>query len=142
MKMIDAINTNPAVSTSGITAAQSKTARRKAFGEVVGNLFYGTLMKQMNDSKIKGKYFHGGRGEEAFRSQLSMELARRMGQSPTNPVVNRMFEAVEKRMGAETRDASLPAGVDGYPVPRPKSFSIEPASAKEFAVPVKKEFPA
>lgn len=142
MKMIDAINTNPAVSTSGITAAQSKAARRKAFGEVVGNLFYGTLMKQMNESTIKGKYFHGGRGEEAFRSQLSLELARRMGQSPTDPLVNRMFEAVEKRLDPGTRGAAMPVGPDGFPVPIQKSFSVEPAAVKTFPTSEKREFPA
>lgn len=142
MSMTHAINTNAAVSTSPITAAQTKEARRKAFGEVVGNIFYGTLMKQMNESKIKGSYFHGGRGEEAFRGQLALELAKRMGQSPSDPVVNRMFEAVEKRLGTASRGAATPAGPDGFPVPVQTPISVEPAPAKEFPASIRKEFAA
>lgn len=142
MNMSNAINTNAAVSTSAITSAQSTQARRKAYGEVAGNVFYGTLMKQMNESKLKGKYFHGGRGEEAFRGQLALELGKRMGQSPTDPLVNRMFAAVEKRLAAATGGGVSPNSHDGIPVPAPKSFSTEPASAKEYPVPVKKEYPA
>ncbi len=142
MTMTSAINTNAEVSTSAITAAQSKAARRKAFGEVVGNIFYGTLMKQMNASKIKGDYFHGGRGEEAFRGQLSMELAKRMGQSPTNSVVNQMFEAVEKRLPGATSKTIAPIGTDGYAVPKPALFPTEPAPAKQYPAQIRKEYPA
>ena len=140
--MTAAINTTAEVSTSAITAAQSKAARRKAFGEVVGNIFYGTLMKQMNASKIKGDYFHGGRGEEAFRGQLSMELAKRMGQSPSDPVVNQMFEAVEKRLSAANGDAIAPVGPDGYPVPAPTWYPTEPGPAKQYPARTQKEYPA
>jgi len=132
-----------AVSTNAITGAQSAKARRKAYGEVVGNMFYGTLLKQMNESKIKGNYFHGGRGEEAFRGQLALELGKRMGQSPTDPLVNRMFEAAEKRLtGGRAGSAQLVNTRDGFPVPEAKLFSTEPAAAKDYPARIETEYPA
>ena len=142
MNAINTMSMPAAVSTTSITGAQSAKARRKAYGEVVGNMFYGTLLKQMNESKIKGNYFHGGRGEEAFRGQLALELGKRMGQSPTDPLVNRMFEAAEKRLtgGADKAMPVIPR--DGYPVPEQKSFSTEPPAAKEYPARAVKEYPA
>ena len=59
------------------TAATSPSAKRsqqarEALGEFVANTFYGTLLKLMNESMLKGKYFHGGRGEQIFKGQWSM----------------------------------------------------------------------
>lgn len=65
---------------------------RRNIGEFVGSAFYGTLLREMQDSKIKGKYFHGGRGEEIFRAQFDMELAARMGRSPGDPIANGVFD--------------------------------------------------
>ena len=85
---------------------------RKLAGEFVANAFYGTLLKQMNESKIKGKYFHGGRGEEVFKGQLSMEIAKRIGQSPTEPLGNAFFAALQKRLGVSTMDRPAPRDGD------------------------------
>lgn len=69
---------------------------RENVGEFVGNVFYGTLMRQMQNSKLKGKYLHGGRGEEVFQSQLNMEYAKRMGRSPNDPIANRIYDAMTR----------------------------------------------
>lgn len=69
-------------------------------GEFVGNVFYGTLFRQMRESRIQGKYFHGGRGEEIFQSQLNMELSKRMGQASNDPIANKMYDAFAKRLGS------------------------------------------
>ena len=65
-------------SSSEMTRAQY-LQNRKRVGELVGNVFYGTLIKQMQASKLKGTVMHGGRGEEVFGGQLGLELAKRMG---------------------------------------------------------------
>jgi len=93
---------------------------RKQVGEFVGNVFYGTLMKQMQASKLKGKYLHGGRGEEVFKGQLHMELAKRMGQAAGDPIAESMYRAfarnaeanaeTPKRRNAETGDSNLAIG--------------------------------
>ena len=74
---------------------QSVELRRRA-GEFVGNVFYGTLIRQMQQSKTKGPFLHGGRGEEVFQAQLGMELAKRMGRSPNDPVANKVYQAMQR----------------------------------------------
>ena len=52
---------------------------REVVGRVVGKVFYGTLLKAMRESVLKGPYGHGGRGEEVFAAQLHGILAERAG---------------------------------------------------------------
>lgn len=70
---------------------------REKVGEFVGQIFYGTLLRQMQESKLKGEYFHGGRGEEVFKAQLGMELARRMGRAPDDPIAGKLYEALQRQ---------------------------------------------
>jgi peptidoglycan hydrolase FlgJ len=81
-------------------AAPTGEALRKKVGEFVGNIFYGTLLRQMQNSKLKGKYFHGGRGEDVFQGQLGMELASRLGRASNNPVVNRLYGEMSRQNNA------------------------------------------
>jgi hypothetical protein len=82
---------------------------RAKVGEFVGNVFYGTLLKQMQDSKLKGKYFHGGHGEDVFKGQLNMELAKRMGQSKNDPIANQMYDAFVRSAEGTRPKADKPA---------------------------------
>lgn len=54
---------------------------REKVGEFVGLTFFAPVLKQASDWVLKGKYGHGGRGEEVFRGQLNELLALRMGKS-------------------------------------------------------------
>ena len=88
----------------------SRAEFRKAVGEFVGNVFYGTLIKQMQSSSFKTKYMHGGRGEDVFQGQLGIELAQRLGRSANNPIADRMASAMERRLGRKAPgDAAQPA---------------------------------
>jgi hypothetical protein len=71
---------------------------RQLVGEFVGNVFYGTVFRQMQASKLKGKYMHGGRGEEIFQAQLGMELAKRMGRAASDPVANSLYESFRRHL--------------------------------------------
>lgn len=51
----------------------------KITGQVVGSVFYGTLLKTMRGSRLQGPYGHGGRGEEIFAAQLDGLIAERLG---------------------------------------------------------------
>jgi hypothetical protein len=82
---------------------------RKQVGEFVGNIFYGTLIQQMQASSLKTKYFSGGRGEEAFQGQLGIELAQRLGRSANNPVADKLASAIEKRLGISNVQTETPA---------------------------------
>lgn len=72
---------------------------RKTVGQFVGNAFYGTLLKQVQESKMKGAFGHGGRGEEVFNGQLSMEFAKRIGQSHNDPLSERLYQSISKHAG-------------------------------------------
>ncbi len=95
-------------------ADADKEALRADIGEFVGNVFYGTLLRAMRDSTLKGSYMHGGRGEEVFSGQLHMELAKRMGQAPNDPIANSLFKAWTaqdgKRVTAEGVGMKQPDG--------------------------------
>ncbi|MBN2560367.1 MAG: hypothetical protein JXQ75_05495 [Phycisphaerae bacterium] len=82
------------------SAAEDRLLRQRV-GEFVGDVFYGTLIRQMQASKLKGEYFHGGRGEEVFQAQLGMELAQRMGRAIDDPIANRIYEAMSRRLGRQ-----------------------------------------
>jgi hypothetical protein len=75
-------------------------ARRERVGELVGSIFYGTLLRQMNQSSLKGSVFHGGRGEEAFAGQMAQHMAERIGRSKGEPVSAAVSAAMQRRLGA------------------------------------------
>ena len=52
---------------------------KQTAGQVVGSVFFGTLLKEMRESPLKGKFGHGGRGEEVFGAQLHGVLAEKAG---------------------------------------------------------------
>lgn len=70
---------------------------RQVSTEVLGSVFYGTLMKTMRESTLKGPYGHGGRGEEIFAAQLDGLLAERMGRSQWSGRENFLFEHLAGR---------------------------------------------
>lgn len=74
-----------------LDTAQADSMRDRV-GELVGQIFYGTLLREMQASKLKGPFGHGGRGEEVFQGQLNMELAMRIGRSGNNPITDRLYE--------------------------------------------------
>ncbi|MBN1341936.1 MAG: rod-binding protein [Phycisphaerae bacterium] len=71
---------------------------RERIDELVGITFFGTLLKTMRDSNLKGPYGHGGRGEEVFQGQFDQLLAQRLGKTGRFG----LSEAIYRRM---TRNA-------------------------------------
>lgn len=82
---------------SASASAQQEDMRRRV-GEFVGGVFYGTLLREVQASKLKGKYMHGGRGEEVFQSQLNVELAKKLGGATNNPIADRLFNSISDRL--------------------------------------------
>ena len=72
----------PSASVSAVEALAdlpSRTASdqqrlREAAGTVVGQVFFGPLLAQVRDSRLRGDLGHGGRGEDAFLPQLHAKL--------------------------------------------------------------------
>lgn len=94
------------------TATADATARlRQAADELVGSVFYGTMLRQLRSSSLQGPYGHGGKGERVFQAQLDQIIAQRAGRrestSLTDAVVRR-YETQSKQMSdfhAAQRDA-------------------------------------
>ena len=64
---------------------------RDAYRDFVGKTFFGQLLKSMRQSVGEPAYFHGGRAEEIFRSQLDQTLADHMSETSAHAIADPMF---------------------------------------------------
>ncbi len=96
------------MNTTGITplerflnpAAQAGTRPprlREAAGQAVGSVFFGTLLKMMRESDLKGGYGHGGRGEDVFSAQLHGLFAERLGGAVKTPLTEAIVRTLERQ---------------------------------------------
>jgi hypothetical protein len=67
-------------------------ALREAFTQFVGETFFGQMVKSMRAMTDKPAYFHGGRAEEAFQSQLDQKLAEHLTEASADRFAEPMFE--------------------------------------------------
>ena len=58
---------------------QKSKLLRQTVNEMVGATFFEPLLKSAHNSALKGKYGHGGRGEQVWQGQLDAEFARSIG---------------------------------------------------------------
>ena len=65
---------------------------REAFDTFVGQTFYGQLLKAMRSTVNKPAYFHGGRAEEVFQSQLDQLLIEEVSHASAERVSDPMFD--------------------------------------------------
>ncbi len=70
---------------------------REVTGRVAGSVFFGTLLKSMRDSTLKGPYGHGGRGEDVFAAQLHGIIAERMGASMRGGLGEVLYDRLERQ---------------------------------------------
>ncbi len=64
---------------------------REATGQIVGSVFFGTLLKSMRESKLQGPFGHGGRGEEVFAGQLHGIWAEKAGQTTKGGIADALY---------------------------------------------------
>jgi peptidoglycan hydrolase FlgJ len=64
---------------------------KDAYTDFVGKTFFGQLLKSMRSTVGKPAYFHGGQGEEVFRSQLDQQLADHMSEASADQIAEPMF---------------------------------------------------
>ncbi|MGB0716399.1 MAG: rod-binding protein [Phycisphaerae bacterium] len=86
---------------------------REAAGEVVGTVFYGTLMKMMRESKLKGEYGHGGRGEEVFSAQLHDQYAREMG-GRQQGLADALYQRLEQQQVIVSQQLKMAGSANTY----------------------------
>jgi Rod binding domain-containing protein len=64
---------------------------------LVGQAFFGTILKQMHDSPFRSKLMDGGRGGEAFSSLYDQRLVDRMSRGAGKKLVNSIVRRMEAR---------------------------------------------
>lgn len=74
------------------------TKTREAFDSFVGQTFYGQMLKAMRSTVDKAAYFHGGRAEEVFQSQLDEILAEKMSNADAHTFTGPMFEQFQANL--------------------------------------------
>lgn len=90
-----------AATTTTPTTAQRSQQReqlRQMVNEVVGVTFFAPLLKTAHNSVLKGKYGHGGRGEEVFQSQLDMEFARSIGRGVRTDLAESLYRKLTRQV--------------------------------------------
>ncbi|PHS03749.1 MAG: hypothetical protein COA78_17385 [Blastopirellula sp.] len=65
---------------------------REKFDEFVGQTLFGQMLKSMRSTQDKPAYFHGGRGEEVFQSELDHLLVQEMTKASAKEITGPMFE--------------------------------------------------
>ncbi len=83
--------------------AQGLGRLRDLSGQIAGSIFYGTLLRTMRESVLKGEYGHGGRGEDIFAAQLHGLLAERLGAAKQNPLAESLYRHLENQQANITR---------------------------------------
>ena len=81
---------------------------RETAAQVVGSVFYGTLLRTMRESDLKGPYGHGGRGEDVFAAQLDGILAERMGAATQGGLSEVLYHALERQQGLISAERAKP----------------------------------
>jgi Rod binding domain-containing protein len=72
----------------------------------VAQTFFGTLLKQMEDSPFKSEIFSGGRGGEAFSSLYHQRLAEHMSRGAGSKLVNAIVRKIEAKQGSKAGQGS------------------------------------
>lgn len=102
---IGAISNN-ALSSNALSTYQAMNARapqapamspddkeaRATFDQFVGEAFYGQMLSSMRKTVEKPAYFHGGRAEEMFQSQMDQYLAQDMARSNAGNLTEGMYQ--------------------------------------------------
>lgn len=91
------MNVNSLTSTSNTAAPQGQL--REKFDQFVGESMFGQMLKSMRESLGKPAYFHGGRAEEVFQSQLDQLLVEKISDASAEQISQPMFELFTANMG-------------------------------------------
>ena len=121
-----------------MTPAPSKDARleklRGMAGKVVGEAFFGTLLRTMRNSKLRGEIGHGGRGYEVVEAQLQGSYGERMGSS-TQKGTDRRLEFWVSDKGTWSMVLVLPNGRSCLKSSGPHPFTEKLRVAESPALP-------
>ena len=83
----------------------------------VAQTFFGTLLKQMENSPFKSEMLSGGRGGEAFSSLYHQRLAEHMARGAGGKLVNSIVRRIEAKAAYQKQqiEPAKPGGVNPPP---------------------------
>ena len=91
------LNLNPAT-VSAASPARHQAMLRQAVGELLGETFFGPMLKLARNSGLRSELGHGGRGEQIFAARLDQELARRAGLGTRDGLSEAIYDRLFKRV--------------------------------------------
>lgn len=104
------MNIQPQTSASGAAAPNGQL--REKFDQFVGESMFGQMLKSMRESLGKPAYFHGGRAEEVFQSQLDQLLVEKISDASAEQISQPMFELFTANMGNRQSASELSSFVN------------------------------
>ncbi len=102
--------TQPDIMLSTAPGSQGTQRLKEVTGQVLGSVFFGTLLRIMRETDLKGMYGHGGRGEEVFSAQLHGIFAERLGSTLRTPLSEAIHRSLEGQQQRLDRQQSTPSG--------------------------------
>lgn len=96
-------------------AAQHKQRLQELRGmvdEAVGVTFFGQMLKMAQNNPFKADYMQGGRGEQVFRGQLNMELARHVGRGVQTGLSQAIYEQLSQHVRVENTSNQRMQGIN------------------------------
>lgn len=76
----------------GMRDAKATPELKQAFEDFVGQTFYNQMLGSMRQTQEKPAYFHGGRAEEIFQSQLDQIMAEELSEKTAETFAGPMFD--------------------------------------------------
>lgn len=90
------------------TSAAPQSELRDRFDQFVGESLFGQMLQSMRKSLGKPAYFHGGRAEEVFQSQLDQLLVEKISDASAEQITEPMYELFAANMGQRQAASDLP----------------------------------
>lgn len=69
-----------------------KSDIKEAFGDFVGQTFFGQLIASMRSTQNETPYFNGGRAEKIFQGQLDQVLAEELSDASAEKIADPMYK--------------------------------------------------
>ncbi|MDR2115008.1 MAG: rod-binding protein [Planctomycetaceae bacterium] len=85
----------PETPTSETPTSDDDKRFREVLHQFVGQTLFGQMLKSMRATQEKNPYFHGGRAEEIFQSQLDMVLTDKMTQATSKTLSDPMYKLMK-----------------------------------------------
>lgn len=79
--------------TSGARSVETAREVKEAFGQFVGETFFGQMLKSMRATVGEPAYFHGGHAEEQFQSRLDAQIAQDMSANGAGGLADDLFKS-------------------------------------------------